>query len=125
MTGTPDETREAWRDEWRTQWELQSMQLERIIAALEGGSTVTALEDLISAVSGNQAVSERIATMVDGLQDQVTQLQATVDELNAQSDVDLAPITAQINAITESLTAAEAPNVTEGEDPAEVVPDEG
>jgi ABC-type transporter Mla subunit MlaD len=114
---------ESWHQEWRNQWEKVLDLLTGIRDALVGrGDIVTALEDLQAAVADNTEVSTRVGALVDQLQDQVTTLQQTVDDLIAQGNTDLGPVTDQIKAITEALTAAEAPN-TPAEPPVEEVPE--
>lgn len=114
---------ESWHQEWREQWAKVLDLLTGIRDALVGrGDIVTALEDLQAAVADNTEVSTRVGALVDQLQDQVTTLQQTVDNLIAQGNTDLGPVTDQIKAITEALTAAEAPN-TPAEPPVEEVPE--
>jgi uncharacterized phage infection (PIP) family protein YhgE len=107
----PNQELEAWREEQRTQWAVSNGLLAGIREAQ--GGIVTALEDLQAAVADNTEVSNRVGALVDSLQDQVTQLQQTVDDLIAQGNTDLGPVTEQIQAITAALTAAEAPNTPE------------
>jgi hypothetical protein len=107
------EETQAWRDDWRAQWETQNALLERIATGMEGEGVMTALDDLQAAVTSGSEVATRVAALVDTLQDQVAQLQVSIDELVAAGNPDLGPITEQVNAIRDQLVAAEAPNEPE------------
>lgn len=103
---------EAWRAEWRQQWAANNDLLQKIIDAQ--GGIVSQLDDLMAAVAADQAATDSAVTLINGLQDQVTGLQQSVADLQAQIDanqpVDLTAITAQVQGLADSLTAAEAPN---------------
>jgi len=101
--------RDAWQDEVRAFWDRQHADMVQLIAALEGG-IVSALDDLKAAVAGQEEVGNRVAALVNTLQDQVTSLQAEVQALIDQGNADLAPLVERITAISNELTAAEAPN---------------
>ena len=103
---------EAWHEEQRQHWARLEVLLE------EKGDIMTALDDLKAAVADNQTVADRVATLIDTLQDQVTALQATIDGLIASGNADLEPLVAQVQAITAELAFAEAPN-TPAESPVE------
>ncbi len=78
------------------------------------GGQVSQLDDLMAAVAADQAATDSAVALLNSLQDQVTALQASVADLQAQIDagaaVDLTAVTAQVQALADSLTAAEAPN---------------
>lgn len=101
--------RDEWQAEVRAFWDRQHADMVQLIAALEGG-IVSALDDLKAAVAGQEEVGNRVAALVNTLQDQVTALQAEVQALVDQGNADLAPLVERITAISNELTAAEAPN---------------
>ncbi len=107
----PSDT-ENWRNEWRNQWATQNALLEEIRDAQ--GGLVTQLDDLLAAVAADQAATDSAVALLNSLQDQVTALQASVADLQAQIDanqpIDLTEVTAQVQGLADALTAAEAPN---------------
>jgi chromosome segregation ATPase len=103
---------EAWHQEQREQWATNNTLLEAIRDAQ--GGFVSQLDDLMAAVAADQAATDSAVALLNSLQDQVTALQASVADLQAQIDanqpVDLTGITAQVQGLADALTAAEAPN---------------
>jgi len=103
---------EAWHEEQREQWDKNNALLQAI-RDVQGG-IVAQLDDLLAAVAADQAATDSAVALLNSLQDQVTALQASVADLQAQIDanqpIDLGPVTAQIQGLADSLTAAEAPN---------------
>ncbi len=103
---------EAWHQEQRDQWATTNALLEGI-RDVQGG-IVSQLDDLLAAVAADTAATQTAVDLINGLQDQVTALQASVADLQAQIDanqpVDLSAITAQVQGLADSLTAAEEPN---------------
>jgi chromosome segregation ATPase len=79
------------------------------------------VDDLLAAVAADQAATDSAAALINTLQDDVTALTQAVADLQAQIDaggaVDLTAITAQIAAMGDELTAAEAPNTPVEEPP--------
>jgi len=113
MPGFSDEV-EAWHQEQRDQWARNNDLVTSLIDAIQKEEILSQLDDLMAAVAADQAATDSAVAMINGLQDQVTALQASVADLQAQIDanqpVDLTEVTAQVQALADSLTAAEEPN---------------
>ena len=103
---------EAWHEEQRTQWNTTNVLLAQI-RDTQGG-IMSQLDDLLAAVAADQAATDSAVALLNQLQDQVTALQASVADLQAQIDanqpVDLTAVTAQVQGLADALTAAEEPN---------------
>ena len=71
------------------------------------------IDDLMAAVAADQAATDSAAALLDSLQASVATLQQQVVDLQATIDAnqppDLTAITAQVQAMADQLTTAEAP----------------